>query len=54
MSNVNDYYRFEISYKNKRPDVIADQIFQESIKRAILRTLDIKGDPGKLINFILK
>jgi ribosomal protein L18 len=53
MSNINNYYRFEVSYKCKRPDIIADKIFQESISRPILRTLNMTGDPGKLINYSL-
>jgi len=54
VSNGADYYRYEITYNSKRPDIIVDQILSEAIKpESILRKIDKCLDPGKLINFCL-
>lgn len=54
ISNGPDYYRYEITYNSKRPDIIVDKIIGEAIRpESILRKIDKCSDPGKLINFCL-
>lgn len=52
--NWGDYYRYEITYNCKRPDLIVDKILEKAIQpESILRKIDKCSDPGKLINFCL-
>lgn len=54
ISNGPDYYRYEITYNSKRPDIIVDKIIGEAIRpESILRKIDKCSDPGKLTNFCL-
>lgn len=52
--NWGDYYRYEITFNCKRPDLIVDKILEKAIQpESILRKIDKCSDPGKLINFCL-